>query len=92
MRDPLFDLFGRVVVVTGAFGQLGSAYARALVERGAKVALLDRHDDVSKLSDDLQQACADKQALAVAADVTERDAHWRRPSIGSKPNSAPPPD
>ncbi|HEX2528333.1 MAG TPA: SDR family oxidoreductase [Geminicoccus sp.] len=74
MHDPLFDLTGRVVVVTGALGQLGSAYAEALVQRGAKVALLDRHDDVSKLSDELKLACADGRALAVAADVTDRDA------------------
>jgi NAD(P)-dependent dehydrogenase (short-subunit alcohol dehydrogenase family) len=32
---------GRVVVVTGAFGALGSAVARAFATRGARVALLD---------------------------------------------------
>lgn len=74
MHDPLFDLTGRVVVVTGAQGQLGSAYAATLVARGAKVALLDRHDDISGLSQSLQDACADGRALALAADVTDRDA------------------
>jgi NAD(P)-dependent dehydrogenase (short-subunit alcohol dehydrogenase family) len=74
VRDPLFDLAGRVVIVTGALGQLGSAYAVALVERGAKVALLDRHDDVSRLPASLQDACADGRALALAADVTDLDA------------------
>ena len=74
MHDKLFDLSGRVVIVTGALGQLGSAYAQALVERGAKVALLDRHDDISRLSDTLKDACLDGRAVALAADVTDREA------------------
>ena len=39
MSDPLFDVAGRVVVVTGGLGQLGATYAAALAERGAKVAM-----------------------------------------------------
>ena len=35
------DMNGRVVVVTGAFGALGSAVARAFARLGANVALLD---------------------------------------------------
>lgn len=37
----LFDLGGRVVVVTGGLGQLGRAFAAALVEHGARVAVVD---------------------------------------------------
>ena len=44
MTDPLFDVTGRVVVVTGGLGQLGAAYAAALAQRGAKVAILDVAD------------------------------------------------
>ena len=44
MTDPLFDVAGRVVVVTGGLGQLGATYASALAERGAKVAILDVAD------------------------------------------------
>jgi NAD(P)-dependent dehydrogenase (short-subunit alcohol dehydrogenase family) len=36
------DLRGRVVVVTGGFGALGRALAAVLLERGARVALVDR--------------------------------------------------
>ena len=61
-------------MVTGALGQLGSAYATGLIERGAKVALLDRHDDTSRLPTQLRRACEDGQALCVAADVTDRAA------------------
>ena len=41
MNDPLFDLEGRVAVVTGGMGQLGSVYTAGLVERGMRVAVLD---------------------------------------------------
>jgi len=39
--DPLFDLRGRVAVVTGGLGQLGSEYVRGLTERGMEVAVWD---------------------------------------------------
>jgi NAD(P)-dependent dehydrogenase (short-subunit alcohol dehydrogenase family) len=41
MSDPLFDLSGRVAVVTGGLGQLGSVYVQGLAERGMKVAVFD---------------------------------------------------
>ena len=39
------ELDGRVIVVAGGFGALGSAVARTLEAAGAKVACLDRADD-----------------------------------------------
>jgi NAD(P)-dependent dehydrogenase (short-subunit alcohol dehydrogenase family) len=39
--DPLFDLSGRVAVVTGGLGRLGQVYVRGLEERGMKVAVFD---------------------------------------------------
>ena len=39
--DPLFDLSGRVAVVTGGMGQLGRVYVSGLAERGMRVAVLD---------------------------------------------------
>jgi NAD(P)-dependent dehydrogenase (short-subunit alcohol dehydrogenase family) len=39
--DPLFDLSGRVAVVTGGMGQLGTVYVGGLLERGMRVAVLD---------------------------------------------------
>jgi NAD(P)-dependent dehydrogenase (short-subunit alcohol dehydrogenase family) len=41
VRDPLFDLDGRVAVVTGGMGQLGSVYVAGLSERGMRVAVFD---------------------------------------------------
>jgi len=37
----LFDLKGRVVIVTGGSGQLGRQFARALTDQGARVAVFD---------------------------------------------------
>ena len=39
--DPLFDLSGRVAVVTGGMGQLGQVYLAGLAERGMRVASFD---------------------------------------------------
>ncbi len=39
--DPLFDLQNRVFIIAGAGGGLGSAIARTLHERGAKLVLFD---------------------------------------------------
>jgi NAD(P)-dependent dehydrogenase (short-subunit alcohol dehydrogenase family) len=41
LTDPLFDLSGRVAVVTGGLGRLGSVYVEGLRERGMKVAVFD---------------------------------------------------
>jgi NAD(P)-dependent dehydrogenase (short-subunit alcohol dehydrogenase family) len=41
VNDPLFDLSGRVAVVTGGMGQLGAEYAAGLAVRGMKVAIFD---------------------------------------------------
>ena len=41
MTDSLFDLSGRVAVVTGGLGQLGSVYVAGLRERGMTVAVWD---------------------------------------------------
>jgi NAD(P)-dependent dehydrogenase (short-subunit alcohol dehydrogenase family) len=41
VSDPLFDLEGRVAVVTGGMGQLGQVYLAGLAERGMRVACFD---------------------------------------------------
>jgi NAD(P)-dependent dehydrogenase (short-subunit alcohol dehydrogenase family) len=64
-------LDGKVAVVTGAGGVIGSATTRLLAERGARIVAVDRNEP------DLQAAVRDlpaaAQALAVSADVTVED-------------------
>ena len=61
MNDPLFDLTGRVGIVTGGLGQLGTEYVTGLAARGMKVAIFDLADG---------ESTADVSAFRV--DVTER--------------------
>ena len=64
-----FDLEGRVAVITGAAGQLGCQYAKALLGAGARVAAIDLHTDYS--GRDLPEP--GERFLAVKADVTRRE-------------------
>src|SRR3954470_7600315 len=64
-------LDGRVAVVTGAAGVIGTATIRLLAERGARIVAVDRREqDLAAAISDLPAAA---QALAVAADVTQED-------------------
>lgn len=44
-KDPLFDVTGKICIVTGGLGQIGAQYVKALHERDAKVAVWGRHMD-----------------------------------------------
>ncbi len=46
MKDSLFDVEGRVAVITGGMGQLGAVYVDGLKERGMEVAVWDVASDV----------------------------------------------
>jgi NAD(P)-dependent dehydrogenase (short-subunit alcohol dehydrogenase family) len=66
-------LDGKVALVTGAGGGIGAAYARALCERGAKVALADiAHDNVVAAAEAI--AADGHAAVAIDLDVTSEDA------------------
>ena len=64
-------LDGKVAVVTGAAGVIGTATIRLLAERGARIVAVDRREqDLKAAIKDLPAAA---QALAVAADVTQEE-------------------
>jgi NAD(P)-dependent dehydrogenase (short-subunit alcohol dehydrogenase family) len=67
--DPLFDVAGEVVLVTGAAGQLGGEYAGAFAARGARVVGLDIRPGAGI---DALQAKYPDRFLFCAADVTKK--------------------
>jgi len=70
--DSWFRLDGRVAVVTGGTGALGSAMARGLAAAGARVAVLARSADV--VAERARELCADGgEGLGLAGDVLARD-------------------
>ncbi|HTU26630.1 MAG TPA: SDR family NAD(P)-dependent oxidoreductase [Pirellulales bacterium] len=72
MATQLFDLRGRVALVTGGSKGLGKAMARGLAEAGAQIAISSRHED------ELKQAAAeiakgtDVKVAYFKADMTKR--------------------
>jgi NAD(P)-dependent dehydrogenase (short-subunit alcohol dehydrogenase family) len=70
--SELFNLTGRVALVTGASSGLGQQFARALADNGAAVALVARRADrLEAFKAELEKAGA--KAIAIAADVNNRD-------------------
>ncbi len=68
----LFDLSGRVAVVTGATGVLGGAMARGLSRAGVRVGILGRRKErTEKVVEEIESLGG--EALALQADVLARD-------------------
>lgn len=71
-QSSLFDLTGRVALVTGASSGLGVTFAEALAAAGADVVLAARR--VDRLEEVAERVRASgRRALPVACDVTEPD-------------------
>jgi 3-oxoacyl-[acyl-carrier protein] reductase len=69
----IFDLSGKVALVTGASSGLGVRFAEALAENGASVVLVARRADrLGALKARIEKSGG--RAIAVEADVRERDA------------------
>ena len=69
-----YELSGKVALVTGGARGIGFATARALIGRGASVAIADLDPEATARS---ASQLHDSRAIGVAADVTDRGAIQR---------------
>ncbi|GAB5534815.1 MAG: SDR family oxidoreductase [Rubricoccaceae bacterium] len=71
MPSSLFDLTGRVAIVTGGYGVIGGTLADGLAEAGAHVALLGRNRDAAEAKAEELRPRAGGQVSVLIADVTD---------------------
>lgn len=72
MTDPLFDVEGKVVVLTGGLGRLGKQFALTLVDRDARVAVVDAAVDEAAVRERFGDRASDERLMFVGADVTSK--------------------
>jgi len=73
MNPQLFDLSGKVAIVTGGNGGIGLGMARGLADAGAAIAVVGRNEAKSKAAA-AELAGRGVKAIAVTADVTNKQA------------------
>jgi len=74
MPENLFDLTGKVAIVTGSSRGLGLAIAAALAEHGAKVVISSRKQDAcDEVAHAINAQHGDERAIAVAANISSKD-------------------
>src|SRR5947207_996408 len=71
LEEPMFDLTGKVAVVTGGNGGIGLGMAQGLADAGAGIVIAARNETKSKAAlEDLQRRGV--KASFVATDVTAK--------------------
>jgi NAD(P)-dependent dehydrogenase (short-subunit alcohol dehydrogenase family) len=95
MVQDLFSVQDKVVIITGGLGQLGRQFSRALVERGAKVAVFDRRADERRVEENVLFASVDvTQRRSIEEGLRRVNAAWGTPhalinnaALDSPPNA-----
>jgi len=71
----LFDLTGKVAIVTGSSRGIGRAIAVRMAEQGARVVIASRKQEACQaVVDEITSAHGDGRAIAVAASISSKEA------------------
>jgi NAD(P)-dependent dehydrogenase (short-subunit alcohol dehydrogenase family) len=73
MANDLFSVESRTIVITGGMGQLGACFAIALLERGARVSILDAPDAIDRNEATFGEWSRSDRLACFATDVTRRE-------------------
>ena len=75
--NELFNVKGKVVVITGGAGILGKGIAAYLAKEGAKVVVLDRSEEAGKALVDSIKA-EGNEAMFLYTDVMDKEVRYAR--------------
>jgi NAD(P)-dependent dehydrogenase (short-subunit alcohol dehydrogenase family) len=71
----LFDLTGKVAIITGSSRGIGRAIAEAMADQGAQVVISSRKEEACRVvADSLNEKHGDGRAIVVAASISSKDA------------------
>ncbi len=74
MKDELFDVSGKIVVITGGLGQIGAEFVKEFQKRGANVAVLSRSANTEKAEKILGKTILNSgNVKCYAVDITKKD-------------------
>lgn len=74
MKDNLFDVSGKIVVITGGLGQIGAQFVLEFLRRDAKVAVLSRSADQEKAAVALgKEASQNTSLLLQRANICKKE-------------------
>ena len=89
MKD-IFDVTGKIILITGGFGQIGAEFVKEFYERGAKIAVASRGGNDEKLHQTFPELVPSDRLFAVSLDITnQRDIALALDEVETKYGSCP---
>jgi NAD(P)-dependent dehydrogenase (short-subunit alcohol dehydrogenase family) len=73
MEKSIFNISGKIIVVTGGMGQLGIQFTKILLNSEAKVVILDLIVNIKQLDLQLKEQEENDKLMLIKADVTKRE-------------------